>query len=333
MTAAQPVWLTEADVVSLMALPDAIPALESVLALEASGAAQNMTKTHLTFHGHDTMHALGAASPGVGLTETKAWVHTANGTAPLLCLWNTADGQCRAVMEAFALGQMRTGGISGLATKWLSVEGADEMAVIGSGRQAVTQVAAVHAVRPLRRLRVFSPTRENREAFARRMADEFGFEAVAAGSVAEAVRDAPIVTCVTLAREPFLEAAMLSPGTHVNAVGAIVPERIEFAQDIFPRCAVVAVDSLPGVQNLSQEFRSQYGEGKVPWDAVTPISRVIAAGKGRPDGADLTLFKAMGMGLSDLAMANELLARASAAGVGLKLPERARVQPRLKAGN
>lgn len=333
MTAPPPVWLTEADVVGLMALPDAIPALEAVLALEARGEARNMTKTHLTFQGHDTMHALGAASPGIGLTETKAWVHTANGTAPLLCLWNTDDGQCRAVIEAFALGQMRTGGISGLATKWLSVEGADEMAVIGSGRQAVTQVAAVQAVRPLKRLRVFSPTKENREAFAKRMAAEFGFEAHAAGSVADAVRDAPIVTCVTLARAPFLEATMLSPGTHVNAVGAIVPERVEFADDLFARCAVVAVDSLPGVQNLSQEFRNHYGEGKASWDGVTPLSRVIADGRGRPADADLTLFKAMGMGLSDLAMANELLARATAAGVGLKLPERARVQPRLRTGN
>ncbi|MPY70733.1 MAG: ornithine cyclodeaminase family protein [Alphaproteobacteria bacterium] len=330
---AAPIWLTEADVVSLMALPDAIPALESVLAQEAQGGAHNMTKTHLTFQGHDTMHALGAASPGIGLTETKAWVHTAGGTAPLLCLWNTADGQCRAVIEAFALGQMRTGGISGLATKWLSVPDADEMAVIGSGRQAVTQVAAVQAVRPLKRLRVFSPTKENREAFARRMADEFGFEAAARDSVEDAVRDAPIVTCVTLARAPFLHAAMLAPGTHVNAVGAIVPERIEFADDIFARCAVVAVDSLPGVQNLSQEFRNHYGEGKVPWDEVTPVSRIVADGAGRPAGADLTLFKAMGMGLSDLAMANELLARAEAAGAGLKLPDRVRAQPRLRADN
>jgi alanine dehydrogenase len=332
MTAA-PIWLTEADVVSLMALPDAIPALEAVLAMEADGKAANMTKTHLTFTGHDTMHALGGASAGIGLTETKAWVHTAKGTAPLLCLWNTEDGQCRAVMEAFALGQMRTGGISGLATKWLSVADADEMAVIGSGRQAVTQVAAVAAVRTLRRLRVFSPTKENREAFAKRMAGEFGFEAVPCGSVEAAVKDAPIVTCVTLARAPFLEAGMLAKGTHVNAVGAIVPERIEIADDVFARCAVVAVDSLPGVQNLSQEFRKHYGEGKVPWDEVTPISRVVAEGEGRPAGADLTLFKAMGMGLSDLAMANELLARAEAAGVGLKLPARERVQPRLRADN
>jgi ornithine cyclodeaminase len=237
----------------------------------------------------------------------------------------------RAVAEAFALGQMRTGAITGVATKWLAARGADDMAVIGSGKQAVTQVAAVHAAVTLKRLRVFSPTKAHREAFAARMAAEFGFEAVAADSVESCVKDAPIVTCATLATKPFLASAMLARGAHVNAIGAIVPARIEFAADIFPRCAVVAVDNLPTVQKLSQEFIKYFGANIEPWDRVTPLSQVVAAGQGRPPGADLTLFKAMGMGISDLAMGAELLTRAAQRGVGRPLPARERVQPRLQA--
>ncbi len=326
-----PIWLTEAEIVSLVTLADAIPALEKVLAMEASGEAENMVKTHLTFSGHDTLHAIGASVTGAGLVGTKTWAHTTGGAAPLLVLWNAENGALQAIMESFALGQMRTGAISGVATKWLSAPDADELAIIGSGRQAVTQVAAVHAVRPLKHLRVFSPTKENRDAFAGRMAGEFGFRVTVADSVEACVADAPIVTAVTLATAPFLEAPMIAPGAHVNAVGAIVPQRVEFTADVFPRCAVVAVDNLPGVRNLSREFIDYYGAGKASWDDVRPISEVIAEGAGRPAGADLTLFKAMGMGLSDLAMGTEILARARKAGIGLPLPERVRAAPRLQA--
>jgi ornithine cyclodeaminase len=327
----EPIWLTEADVVSLMSLGDAIDALERTLPLEARGEAANMTKTQLGFGGHDTLHALGAAVTGAGLVGTKTWAHTAGGAAPILVLWDAHDGSLRAVVEAFALGQMRTGGIAGLATRWLAPPEADEMAVIGSGKQAVTQVAAVHAVRPLKRLSVYSPTRDHRVAFAERMGAQFGFRTDVADSVADCVRDAPIVTTVTLATTAFLESRMVARGAHINAVGAIVPARIEIAADIFPRCAVVAVDDLPTVRNLSQEFRGYYDGGGGDWRDARPISSVIAAGRGRPPGADLTLFKAMGMGLSDLAMAIELLARAATAGAGRPLPTRERAMPRLQA--
>lgn len=328
---AAPIWITEAEVVSLVGLDDAIGALESTLAMEARGEAENMVKTHLTFAGHDTLHAVGGAVTGAGLVGTKTWAHTTGGAAPLLILFDAENGSCRAVIEAFALGQMRTGAISGVATKWLAAPDADEMAVIGTGRQAVTQVAAVAAVRNLKRLRVHSPTPEHREKFGERMRGEFGFEVTVHATVEDAVRDAPIVTTVTLARAPFLTAVMVAPGTHINAVGAIVPERIEFTADIFPRCAVVACDSVPGVRNLSAEYRGYYGEDESAWQQVQPISAVVAAGSGRPAGADLTLFKAMGMGLSDLAMGKEILDRASRAGVGTPLPSRERAQPRLQA--
>ncbi|MGE0743909.1 MAG: ornithine cyclodeaminase family protein [Rhodospirillales bacterium] len=331
MSAREPIWLTEAEVVSLMTLGDAIDALERTLPLESQGAAVNLTKTQVGFNAHDSLHALGAAVPGAGLVGTKTWAHTEGGAAPTLILWDSKTGALRAVVEAFALGQMRTGGISGLATRWLARPDADEMAVIGTGPQAVTQVAAVHAVRPLKRLRVFSPTAANRRSFAERMAAQFGFEAVVAETAEAAAKDAPIVTVVTRATAPILSARMLAAGTHVNAVGAIVPARIELARDVFPRCTVVAVDEPATVRNLSQEFRDYYDGGGGDWADVRPISAIVAAGAGRPAGADLTLFKAMGMGLSDLAMGIELLARAERAGAGRPLPTRERAAPRLQA--
>ena len=324
-------WISEADVVSLMHLGEAIDALEAGLRLEASGEALNMVKTHAVWGGGHTLHAIGAAFPGGGFIGTKSWGHTAAGATPLLILWDSETGDLKAVIEAFALGQMRTGAMSGVATRWLAAAGADELAIIGSGKQALTQAAAIALVRPLKRVRVHSPTPEHRAQFVQRLERKLAIEAVNAASVEDAVAGAPIVTCVTRARQAFLRADMLAHGAHVNAVGAISAEREEVAADVFPRCGVVAGDSIPGIQKASKEFIGYYADGPGEWADMRPISTIVAAGTERPAAADLTLFKAMGMGISDLSLGMKLYARAVETGAGRVLPQPERAAVRLNA--
>ena len=154
-----PRWLTERDVVELLDLPSAIDAVSAYLALEAAGEAVTMEKTHVAWDGGHTLHALGGVASGASLAGAKTWAHTAGGATPLLLLWDAGDGRLRAVIEAFALGQLRTASMSGVATRWSARPDAATMAVIGTGKQALAQVAAVAAVRPIRDLAVFSPTR------------------------------------------------------------------------------------------------------------------------------------------------------------------------------
>ena len=229
------------------------------------------------------------------------------------------------MIEAFALGQLRTSAVSGVATRWLADAAADELAIIGTGKQAMGQVAAVAAARRLRAVRVFSPTATHREAFAARVGEAFGIAARACASVEEAVAGAPLVTLVTRARAPFLRAAMLARGAHVNAVGAITPERAEFDTDVFARCSIVAADSVLAVQHLSQEFQAHYGRSG-DWKAVTPLSAIVAGAARRTAQTDVTLFKAMGIGISDLSVAIEILARAERSGRGRPLTQPARAE-------
>ena len=325
-----PLWITEADVTSLLSLADAIPALERALLLEAKGEAANLPKAHLMVGANDAMHAIGAAVAGAGLCGTKTWVNVGGKSQTVLVLFALADGALRAVIEATALGQMRTAAMTGVGTKILAPADAQVLAVIGSGKQALPQVAAVAAVRKLARVRVYSRRAEAREAFARAVRDELGLDAVAAPSLEAAVRDAAIVTLITNATAPFFTAAMAARGSHINAMGAIVPAREEFTQDIFPRCGMIAVDTVAGVRELSSEFRRRFGDDAAAWRGVRPIASLVAEGAGRPTACDLTLFKAMGMGLSDLALGCEILARAERRGGAHALPERVRVPPRLR---
>lgn len=329
----QAVWITEAEVAALIDMGDAIAALERGLSAQASGGAVNMMKTHTMFGHGDTLHAIGATMLAEGVVGTKTWAHTKGGANPLLILFDAGDGQLMAIIEAFALGQLRTAAISSLATRWLSAPEASEMALIGAGKQALAQVAAIAVVRKLRRVRVASRNPENAVAFARRASAELKLEIEPVASVADAVKGAEIITLVTRATTPFLESAMVASGAHINAVGAVVPERAEFEPSMLARCALVTADTVPGVRSLSREFIAFYGSDDRAWDAVLPLSRVIAAGSGRPAKADLTLFKAMGMGISDLSVGVEVLRRARATGAGRPLAPTLRAKPRLGGVN
>jgi alanine dehydrogenase len=326
----EPIWITEAEVVELLDLGGAIAALEHGLRQEAAGKAHNMVKTQITW-GHSNLHALGAVFTGEHLAATKTWAHTEGGATPLLILIDAGDGSIKAIIEAFALGQLRTGGISGVATDWLADDRADEMAIVGTGKQALLQVAAVAAVRPLKRLRVFSPRAESRRQFIAKVRDEVDFEVMEAASVEQAVKDAPVVTLVTRATQPFLNASMLARGAHLNAVGAITSERVEFDQDVFDRVSVTVADSVPAAQNLSTELIAQFSRPGASWDRVLPLSQVIANARGRQPGDDLTLFKAMGMGISDLSLGAVIYARARALGKGSPFPHPQRAKPRSHA--
>lgn len=330
MSSQDAVWISEADVVALVSLSDAIPALERGLAQEHAGKAANMAKTHAVWNNNrSTLHAIGAVMEGEGVVGTKTWAHTPGGACPLLILYSAENGQLVAVIEAFALGQLRTAGISGVATRWMAAADANDMALVGTGKQALAQVAGVHAVRPLKRLRVYSPNPDNRAAFIAKARKQFAFEIVECSSAEAAVSNASIVTLVTRAREPFVDSAMLARGCHLNAVGAITPERQEFAQDIFPRAGLIAVDSVDSVRRLSSEFIEQFNPQPSRWEQVRPLSERVAKGESRSSSVDLSLFKAMGMGLSDLSLGVEILARARARGVGRPVPVPVKTPARL----
>jgi ornithine cyclodeaminase len=217
--------------------------------------------------------------------------------------------------------------MTGVGTRWLARPDADDMALIGTGMQAITQVAAVNAVRPLRRVRVWSPTAEKRRAFTAELARQFAFDVVESPTLEAATEGASIVTLVTRAKDPFLHARLLAPGTHLNAVGAILPANAEFHQDVFERVGAIAVDDVANLQKASREFIDRFAAG-ADWSAVQPIGAVIAANRPRPADCDLSLFKSMGMGLSDLSVAVMVLDRARARGAGRAIAHPVRATPR-----
>jgi ornithine cyclodeaminase len=315
-------WLSEQDVTSLVSLGDAITALEAGLRSQGKGEGQNIPKALAAYGDGSSMHSLGSTLPALGYGGYKNWVHTKRGAKAVFVLFDAVEGQLLAMMEANSLGQLRTSAMTGLGTKWVAREGANDMAIIGSGRQAMAQVAAVNAVRKLSRIRVWSPTPEKRKAFAAQLRDKFNAEVLDAPNIEAATDGATLVTVVTRAQEAFLKSSMLPAGVHLNAVGAILPANAELHQDVVARAGFIAVDDLVGVQKASRELIDFFenGDGKGQWNRVHSLGKMIANGDQPPAGADLTMFKSMGMGISDLSVAILAYERARKAEVGKSVP-------------
>jgi ornithine cyclodeaminase len=294
----RPAWITEADVETALNMKLAIEAVEHAVAAEARGEAIAMVKTHAEWAA-GTLHALGAAFPLDGFVGTKTWVHTPHGASPLLILFDAENGSIRALIEAFKLGTLRTAAASGVATRWLSDEASDRMAIIGSGKQAFTQVEAVLAVRPIKQVRVFSPNAEHRNRFVERVRKEFGIEIVGSSSVKETVKDVPIITTVTRAKEAFLHSDMVRRGTHINAVGAILPGRAELSPDVVARCTQIVSDSPANARKVSSELEGHF-------DRVRSLGELVDARGTRRTADDLTLLKSLGTGVLDLAVGIEV---------------------------
>ncbi len=327
-----PLWISEAEVVAMIDMGEAIVALEKGLLSEARGEAKNMAKTHVAWGDGATLHAIGAVFGKEQFAGTKTWAHTKGGATPLLILFDNQTGALKAIIEAFALGQLRTASASGVATNLLAAKNADDFAIIGTGKRAITQVAAVVAVRPIKRIRVFGPNEERREQFAARVKQEFEIETIAARSVSEAVAGASIITVATRAVEPVISAGMITAGAHINAIGAIVPSRAELARDVLERCGQIVVDSVTQAQKLSRELMDFFGPANPEgWQRIRSLADLVVAVEPRGQHDDLTLFKSLGMGISDLALGIELYRKARANGLGREFAQPQRATPRLHA--
>lgn len=236
----------------------------------------------------------------------------------LVTLFDPDTGEPRAILDATEVTAIRTAAVSAVATRALARADADELAILGSGTQAWTHLEAMLCVRPIRRVRIYSATPTRRHAFVRAAAGRFPVEVVAVDSAREAVEGASLVCTTTASREPVLAGAWLSPGTHVNAVGACVPEARELDAAAVAR-ARLYVDRYESALAESGDFLLARGEGAVDDGHIVGELGELLCGacEGRRGDDEITLFKSLGLGVEDVAVAHYLHGRALATGSGV----------------
>jgi alanine dehydrogenase len=310
----EPLTLSDAEFGELISLETAIDVLASAHRELGAGKADVLPRAHLRWD-DDIMHAVGGRL-GDEYSGVRTWTLTPRGGQPVLILFSAIDGRIVALIEAGLLGRLRTAATSGLATRLLAREDATTLACLGTGRQALAQIEAVAAVRTLSAVSVWGRDSGRRAEFAQRTAAVTGLDVEPADSIAAAVAEADIVTTVTRSPEPLLDADDLTPGLHINAVGALTAAASEMTPTAVGRCDRVAVDFLPQAREDSGELRDAVAGGELSWDEVVQLGAVEAGtAEGRSDGGQITLMRAMGIGLADVALGAEALRRLQAAEV------------------
>lgn len=314
-------YLREEHVRELLTMPEAIKAVEHSMKDQGDGDAVVYPRTRLKA-GDAFFQMMPAVMPHAGGMGFKIYAGSAGGRAkPLVTYYDAQTGQLAALIEAAALGQIRTGAASGVATKYQAREDAKTVAVIGSGYQARTQLEAVCAVRPITKAVVFSRNPENRMQFAQRLAPRLGIEIVPAETAAEAVAGADIVITMTNANTPVLLGSMLEPGQHINAAGANSILRRELDEEAVRRAAVITVDDMEQAKLECGDIAIAVERGLINWEMAIEIGDVVAGrAKGRTSAEDITLFESHGIGLWDIAAASVVYKAARARGLGDELP-------------
>jgi alanine dehydrogenase len=307
-----PLYLTEADVASLLEPADAIAAVTDCFARLARGEIDNRPRTRQKVEG-GAFAVMSAVDHGDHLAGVKSYAWVPGGTPFVVCLFDLQLGELVAVIEADKLGQLRTGAASAVAANYLARDGKLSLGIIGCGWQAESQVECIREAVAVERVVAYCRTAENLQRFCDKVGAEPGETYSDAG-------EQDIVVTVTTSRDPVLRGEWLKPGALVCAVGANDPRARELDNAVLERAAFVCCDSKEQAKLESGDLIEPIEQGVLDWLEVHEFHEIVGGEvQGRQSPDDIVLFKSNGIAAWDVAIARRALGKARMRGVGTEL--------------
>jgi len=291
-------YFTESDIRSLLPMREAIRLMQTAFERLAKGEAINQPRRRLILPAGSVLHYM-ASSDGPYFGAKIYSAHARHGAHFLFLLYRSEDAQPLALMEANYLGQIRTGAVSGLATRYMARADADTLAIVGSGFQARSQLSAMLEERSFRWIRIWSRDAAKRSAFAAECSAAFRTKVEAGETAAEVVRGAGIVVTATNAKDPVLEADWIEAGTHINAMGSNQAKRRELPSNLMHHAHWIAVDSIEQARTESGDLLLALDEEGWRDSKLLELKDVVSGDfKRRP--TDITIFKSNGLAIEDV---------------------------------
>ena len=307
------------DVLAAVAMGDAIGAMESAFREEADGGVLLPQRINVKA-------GKGWLRVGPVVMEKSGWMGfkamnltPGQGVRYQVHLYSVETGALVAVMDAQHLTTLRTGATSAVATRLLARPGPCDVAVLGSGPEARAQLEAMNVAGFVKSARIFSPRLANR----RKLSEEFrtrGVNATDVGSAEEAVAGADLIVAEVKSSETVLFGRWLRPGMHINSVGTARRDQREIDPETFQRSKCIIVDTKEGV--FGEAGDAVAARDVIREESVHDLATLVAGkAPGRTSDQDITLFKWVGTGIQDIALAAVIYRRAVEAGLGRELGE------------
>jgi alanine dehydrogenase len=243
----------------------------------------------------------------------------------LVLLFDMDTCEILAMMDDHFISTMRVGATSAVASKYLARKDAKVMALLGSGEQAKTQLTAHAVVHKLTKVKVYSPTKANRERFAKELGEETGIEVVPVTSAEEAVRGSDLVTAATNTVDPVIQGKWVEPGMHLNSIvgGDGFLPRKELDDEAILKANLIVVGYKPQIfLDKQAEFHDRLERGLIKAEDLHELGELINGQcRGRQNDKEITFFKNnTGMGIQFAATARKMYEKAKEKGIGTELP-------------
>lgn len=313
--------IDETQVQALISMPEAIEALREAYAAFALGEAIESPRSNLLVPPDGFIRTMGAALPNRGMAGYKELHRFAGRGCVTFHLFDIESGEQLAMIAANHLTALRTGACGGLAADLLAAPDSEVLAVIGSGAEARSQIAAVRAVRPIRRIQVYSRTAERRERLCAELED---IDAVPYETIDDALVGAQIIVVATHSTGGLALAgeALRIPGVHINSIGSTLPAQREIDPEVFRRSDRVIFDAEVALSESGDALAAREVGALDPRDAILLGDVVVGKAAGREGPEQRTLYKSVGSAIQDIALAVAVYDRAAADFDGyLEIPE------------
>ncbi|TBX75867.1 ornithine cyclodeaminase family protein [Bacillus mycoides] len=235
----------------------------------------------------------------------------------IVMLSDFQTGEPLALLEGSYLTMIRTGALSGVATKHLARHNAKTLCIIGTGEQAKGIAEAVFAVRDIEKVILYNRTEEKAYAFAQYIQEKFNKPAYVYASPDEAISEADIIVTTTNASTPVFTET-LKKGVHINAVGSFRPSMQELPSHAIANANKVVVESKEAALEETGDLQVPIKEGLFEAsDIHAELGQIITGEKaGRENDEEITIFKSVGLAVVDIIVAKYLYEKAMERGVG-----------------
>lgn len=298
-----------AQVEAKLKMPACIDVMSDTMQALARGEAILPLRSHVGLPSGDGLLLMPSALPqanALGVKLLSLFMENPTRGLPaiqgVVVLFDAHTGELKALADAVSMTAIRTAAVSGAATRLLAIPDADDLAILGSGTQAISHLSAMLAVRPIKRVRVWSRNFNHACDFAERESDKHNIPIQVCQEAESAVEGASIICTCTSATEPVLSGAWVSAGAHINAVGAYTPRMRECDSEVVSR-ARIFVDTRESALAEAGDLLIPFSEGRISETAFAAELGAALLGQvaGRQSADEITLFKSCGLAVQDLA--------------------------------
>ena len=296
-------FISESEVSKITNMQTAIDCMEDAFYAFAKGEIFNYPRYRLpTSDGQ--YNFMSASWITKGYAANKSYVSHKNGIDFNVMLYDTTGRGLIAIIQANILGQIRTGAVSGLASKYLSKTNSKIFGIIGSGYQAETQFEAIINIRDINEVFVYSRKKTNRENFALKMAEKFNVSVVPLDYDNFIKINFDILTSVTNSPKPVITKEMINSSIHINAAGNNSWMKSEVEIDVIDKIDKIICDEISQAKIESGELLRAQEQGAFSWETASGLSEIIHNKKLSKNYQNIsTLFESQGLAMEDLAMA------------------------------